>query len=152
MQVFQKVLTTFYCTVLLSNASAVLAKESDMRSTIHPLIGFWESVDQNTGCKETYQFNSDGTGEFTSGKEVTKVTYEADAQPNLNGFFKLKHTVESSNGEYDCTQAKSAVKELQTSYILFQPDGYSYIACDTDEASLESCFGPMKLKSSVNSQ
>lgn len=152
MQVFQKVFTAFFCTALLSNASAVLAKESDMRSVIHPLIGYWESVDQNTGCKETYQFNSDGTGEFTSGKEVTKVTYEADPQPNLNGFFKLKHTVQSSNGGDDCTQAKSAVKELQTSFILFQPDGYSYIACDSDDASLVNCFGPMKLKSSVNPQ
>lgn len=144
----QRTLLMVLGVVVFANATLVQA-ESELRSTIHPLIGYWESVDQNTGCKETYQFNPNGTGEFTSGKEATKVTYEADAQPNLNGFFKLKHTVESSNGELDCTQAKSAVKELQTSYILFQPDGYSFIACDTDDVSLENCFGPMTLKASV---
>lgn len=144
-----RITTVFFCASFLFSNPMLLAKEAEMRSTIHPAIGFWEAVDQQTGCKETYQFNANGTGEFTSGKEVVQITYEADPQPNLHGFFKLKHTVESSNGEEDCTKSKSDLKVLQTRYLLFQPDGYSFIACDSDEASLESCFGPMVLKASV---
>lgn len=127
-------------------ASIASAQESDIRSTSHPLIGYWESIDANTGCKESYKFNSNGKGVFTSGKEESKVIYEVALQPNIYGFFKLQHTVESSNGAQDCTESKSALNEQQTSYILFQPDGNSFIACDNDEASLETCFGPITLK------
>lgn len=142
-----KLIKALFCfTATLSSFSATSLLAADMRSTSHPLIGYWESVDPNTGCKESYQFNSDGTGQFTSGKEVVKVSYEADAQPNINGFFKLQHTVESSNNEEDCTQSKSAIKEKQSSFVMFQPDGFSFVACDNDEESMETCFGPMVLK------
>lgn len=142
----QKYAFVFILAGFFAYSIVTVAQTTDMRSKSHPLIGFWESIEPNTGCKETYQFNADGTGEFSSGKEVLKVTYDADAQPNLNGFFKLHHTVESTNGEQDCTKSTSTLHEKQSSFVLFQPDGFSYIACDNDDPSLESCFGPMVLK------
>lgn len=132
--------------ICLLNVSTVAAQESDLRSTSHPIIGYWEATDQNTGCKESYQFNPDGKGIFTSGQETLEVVYEVTPQPNLYGFFKLQHTAVSSNQEKDCTQSQSALNEKQISYILFQPEGYSFIACDNEDASLETCFGPMILK------
>ncbi len=142
------IMRKFFGVIVLSVfiGSIATAQESDIRSTAHPLIGYWESIDANTGCKESYQFNSNGKGVFVSGKEESKVIYQVSPQPNIYGFFKLQHTVESSNGEQDCTQSKSKLNEQQTSYILFQPDGHSFIACDNDEASLETCFGPVVLK------
>lgn len=123
-----------------------LAKDSDIRSKVHPLFGFWESKDSNTGCKETYAFNEGGKGVFTSDKEVVDVVYEVENQPNERGFFKLTHTVKQSNGEKDCTKETSSVNEPKVSYLLFQPDGYAFVACDNDDALLETCFGPMQLK------
>lgn len=123
-----------------------LSHANDIRSLKHPLIGYWESTDAKNACKESYYFSENGMGEFASGEEKLSVTYEVDAQPDANGFFKMKHLVKSSNDKPDCTRSKSEIGIEKISYLLFQPDGYSFIACDNDDASLETCFGPIQLK------
>lgn len=137
---------------LFNSASSVFANEADIRSKTHPLFGLWESKDSNTGCKESYKFDADGKGEFTSDKEVINVEYQVTNQPDEHGFFKLTHTVKSSNGGIDCTKNTSSINEPKVSYLLFQPDGYSYIACENDAQSLETCFGPMQLKAMSQSE
>jgi len=118
----------------------------DIRSTAHPVIGYWKSTFADSECVETYLFNEDGTGKFTSGKEVTDIRYEVSAQPNMNGFFKLLHMITASNGEQDCSGAVSPTKAAVVSYMLFQPDGRSFVSCDTDSVTMEFCFGPMHLE------
>ncbi len=137
---------------IFTSANSVFANEADIRSKTHPLLGLWDSKDRNTGCKESYKFDADGKGVFTSDKEVLNVEYQVPNQPDERGFFKLTHTVKSTNGEMDCTKANSSINEQKVSYLLFQPDGYSFIACDNDDPSLETCFGPMELKAMSQSE
>lgn len=134
----------FFLAFFLLVSHAVNANE--IRSTQHPLIGYWEAIDEKNACKETYQFLGNGQAEFSSGNEKLSVTYSVDPQPDENGFFKMKHKVISSNNQEDCTRSKSDIGLEKMSYLLFQPDGYSFIACDNDDASLETCFGPMQLR------
>lgn len=122
------------------------APESEIRSIKHPLLGYWEAKMPEDACIESYHFKSDGTATFTSGQEQANARYNVSDQPDGNGFFKLTHTLISSNGAKDCSKQVSALNEEQTSYLLFQPDGYSFISCDNDEASLETCFGPILLR------
>lgn len=121
----------------------------DPRSLKHPLIGYWESTVPESGCLETYWFKEDGTAVFTSGNEQLEARYEVTPQPDAHGFFKLKHRVTLSNQALDCTRQSSAVNSEQTSFLLFKPDGSSFISCDEDDPALESCFGPIELKNNA---
>lgn len=128
--------------------SAVLAE--DARSVKHPLYGYWESTVAETGCVESYWFKEDGSAVFTSGQEQLDVRYDVSPQPDAYGFFKLDHRVTLSNKAVDCTQQVSETHTTKTSYLLFQPDGNSFISCDSNDASLEACFGPMQLKNNAD--
>lgn len=134
--------------ILLS--SYALATEP-VRSTIHPVIGYWKSTMPDIACVETYLFNADGTGRFTSGKEVAEVRYEVTAQPNMHGFFKLSHMITNTNGEKDCSGVVSSSQATAVSYVLFKPDGRSFLTCDTDSDTMEFCFGPMYLEADSKS-
>ncbi|HSI44761.1 MAG TPA: hypothetical protein VK950_01190 [Methylophilus sp.] len=132
----------------LSISSTIFA-ETDARSLKHPLVGYWESTIRETGCLESYWFKEDGTAVFTSGDEQLEAHYEVSPQPDGQGFFKLTHRVTLSNKKLDCTRQTSEVNNEQSSYVLFQPDGRSFIACDDDNPSLETCFGPIELKNNA---
>lgn len=121
----------------------------DMRSLAHPIIGYWEAKVEGESCSESYLFREDGTGLLTSGEETLEVSYKVDAQPNSDGYFKLTHHVVKTNGKLDCTKNITEANTDQENYLLFQPDGRSFIACDNDEASLETCFGPIILKNNA---
>lgn len=138
------------CGLLGVFTSPVLyADDADARSIKHPLIGYWESKMQQSGCLESYWFREDGTAVFTSGDEQLEARYEVTPQPDAQGFFKLTHRVTLSNRGLDCTRQTSETNTEQTSYVLFQPDGRSFIACDNDDLSLEACFGPVELKNNA---
>lgn len=138
------------CGLLGVFTSPVLyADDADARSLKHPLIGYWESRMQQSGCLESYCFREDGTAVFTSGDEQLEARYEVTPQPDAQGFFKLTHRVTLSNRGLDCTRQTSETNTEQTSYVLFQPDGRSFIACDNDDPSLEACFGPVELKNNA---
>jgi len=134
---------------LFCNSLATRA-DSDPRSLKHPLIGYWESTLPDTRCLETYWFKEDGTAVFSSGEEQLEARYEVTPQPDAQGFFKLSHRVTQTNHSQDCTQQTSKVGSEQTSFLLFTPDGSRFIACDDDDPSLESCFGPIELKNNAN--
>ncbi|MFD0930827.1 hypothetical protein ACFQ1T_13645 [Methylophilus glucosoxydans] len=123
--------------------------KADPRSLKHPLIGYWESRLPESGCLETYWFKEDGTAVFTSGDEQLEARYEVTPQPDEHGFFKLNHRVTLSNKALDCTKQHSEINTEQTSFVLFKPDGSSFISCDDDAPSLESCFGPIELKNNA---
>lgn len=129
--------------------SSMPAAETDARSLKHPLVGYWESKIPETGCLESYWFKEDGTAVFTSGDEQLEARYDVTPQPDGQGFFKLTHRVTLSNKRLDCTRQTSEINTEQTSYVLFQPDGRSFISCDDDNPSLEACFGPIKLKNNA---
>lgn len=137
----------FTAGVLLISLQA--SAEADPRSLKHPLIGYWESRLPENGCLESYWFKEDGTAVFTSGDEQLEARYEVTPQPDAQGFFKLKHQVTLSNKALDCTRQTSEVHSEQTSFLLFKPDGSSFISCDNDDPSLESCFGPIELKNNA---
>lgn len=130
--------------------SAHADAEADPRSLKHPLIGYWESHLPENGCLESYWFKEDGTAVFTSGDEQLEARYEVTPQPDAQGFFKLSHRVTQSNKALDCTKQTSELNTEQTSFILFKPDGSSFISCDNDDPSLESCFGPIELKNNAS--
>ena len=142
--------TRVFFTTLLVAAAQLLDLQvyaaSDIRSLKHPLIGYWESRLPENGCLESYWFKEDGTALLTSGDEQLEASYEVSPQPDAQGFFKLTHRVTQSNHALDCTRQRSETQADQTSFLLFQPDGRSFIACDHDDPSLESCFGPIELK------
>lgn len=129
---------------------AVANAEADPRSLKHPLIGYWESHLPETGCLETYWFKEDGTAVFTSGDEQLEARYEVTPQPDTQGFFKLSHRVTQSNKAQDCTRQTSEINTEQTSFLLFKPDGHSFISCENDDPALESCFGPIELKNNAS--
>lgn len=133
------------CAIVVLPFNSSVAQE-DIRSKKHPIIGYWVSEAQEAGCQETYQFNEDGSGYFTSGEEQLEIKYVVEAQPDETGFFKLTHQVVKTNGKSDCTKNVTQSNSSQVSYLLFQPDGYSYVACENNDTSLENCFGPMQLK------
>lgn len=122
----------------------------DMRSLKHPIIGYWESKIVGDNCSETYWFREDGTGVLTSAGEQLEVNYVVDEQPNTLGFFKIKHQVVNNNGKVDCTGNITDIDTAQDSYLLFQPDGRSFIACENNEESMNTCFGPMVLKNNAS--
>ncbi len=124
--------------------------DADPRSLKHPLIGYWESRLPDSGCLESYWFKEDGTAVLTSGDEQLEARYEVTPQPDAHGFFKLSHRVTQSNHALDCTRQTSDLNTEQTSFLLFQPDGSSFISCDNDDPSLESCFGPIELKNNAS--
>lgn len=130
--------------------SAHVSAEADPRSLKHPLIGYWESHLPENGCLESYWFKEDGTAVFTSGDEQLEARYEVTPQPDAQGFFKLSHRVTQSNKAQDCTRQTSELNTEQTSFILFKPDGSSFISCDNDDPSLENCFGPIELKNNAS--
>ncbi len=138
----------FACCALL--ASMQVIAEADPRSLKHPVIGYWESRLPETGCLESYWFKEDGSAVFTSGDEQLEAHYEVTPQPNEHGFFKLNHRVTLSNKAQDCTRQTSEVNSEQTSFLLFKPDGSSFISCDNDDPSLASCFGPIELKNNAS--
>lgn len=129
---------------------AQCAHATDARSLKHPLYGYWEARLTDSACVESYWFREDGSAIMTSGDEQLEARYEVSPQPDEHGFFVLKHRVTLSNHAKDCTQQTSEVNTEQTSYLLFQPDGLSFISCDNDDPSLESCFGPMVLKNNAS--
>jgi hypothetical protein len=137
------------CSLLGFFTSPLLHAEADARSLKHPLIGYWETKMVENGCLESYWFREDGTAVFTSGDEQLEARYEVTPQPDGQGFFKLTHRVTLSNKGLDCTRQTSETNTEQTSYVLFQPDGRSFIACDNDDPSLEACFGPVELKNNA---
>jgi hypothetical protein len=124
--------------------------ETDARSLKHPLVGYWEAKVAGSACLESYWFKEDGTAVFTSGDEQLEARYEVTPQPDEQGFFKLTHRVTLSNKGLDCTRQTSEINTEQTSYVLFQPDGRSFISCDDDNPSLEACFGPVELKNNAS--
>lgn len=134
---------------MLLLAGPALAEE-DARSLKHPVIGYWESRLPETGCLESYWFKEDGKAVFTSGDEQLDVQYEVTPHPDAHGFFRLNHRVTLSNKALDCTRQTSEVNHEHTSYLLFQPDGRSFISCDNDDPSLETCFGPIELKNNAS--
>jgi hypothetical protein len=126
------------------------AAETDARSLKHPLVGYWEAKVAGSGCLESYWFKEDGTAVFTSSDEQLEARYEVTPQPDEQGFFKLTHRVTLSNKGLDCTRQTSEINTEQTTYVLFQPDGHSFISCDDDNPSLEACFGPVELKNNAS--
>lgn len=134
------------CGIAFSN---IVGAEEDGRSQKHPLIGYWESMPIGSECVETYWFREDGTAAFTSGNEQSEARYDVDSQPNEHGFFKLTHLVTASNKAQDCTHQVSEINKTRVNYLLFQPDGRAFISCDSDEASLSTCFGPITLKNNA---
>jgi hypothetical protein len=145
--------TTIFLTSLFTAgvllASGHVGAEADPRSLKHPLIGYWESRLPESGCLESYWFKEDGTAVFTSGDEQLEARYEVTPQPDAQGFFKLSHQVTLTNKALDCTRQTSEVNTQQTSFLLFKPDGSSFISCDNDDPALESCFGPIELKNNA---
>jgi hypothetical protein len=138
----------FACYSLL--ASMQVVAEADPRSLKHPVIGYWESRVPESGCLETYWFKEDGSAVLTSGDEQLEEHYDVTPQPDAQGFFKLNHRVTLSNKAADCTQQRAEIGSEQTSFLLFKPDGSSFIVCDNDDPSLESCFGPVELKNNAS--
>lgn len=134
--------------VLFTSLPASTAE--DPRSLKHPLIGYWESRVPENGCLESYWFKEDGSAVFTSGDEQLEAHYEVTPQPDAHGFFKLNHRVTLSNKALDCTKQSSEINSEQTSFLLFKPDGSSFISCDSDDPSLENCFGPIELKNNAS--
>jgi hypothetical protein len=145
--------TTIFLTSLFTAGVLLVSvhagAEADPRSLKHPLIGYWESRLPESGCLESYWFKEDGTAVFTSGDEQLEARYEVTPQPDAQGFFKLNHQVTLTNKALDCTRQTSEVNTQQTSFLLFKPDGSSFISCDNDDPALESCFGPIELKNNA---
>jgi len=131
-------------------ASMQVTAEADPRSLKHPVIGYWESRVPESGCLETYWFKEDGLAVFTSGDEQLEAHYDVTPQPDAHGFFKLNHRVTLSNNAPDCTRQRSETNSEQTSFLLFKPDGSSFISCESDDPSLENCFGPIELKNNAS--
>jgi len=131
-------------------ASMQVTAEADPRSLKHPVIGYWESRVPESGCLESYWFKEDGLAVFTSGDEQLEAHYDVTPQPDAHGFFKLNHRVTLSNKAPDCTRQRSETGSEQASFLLFKPDGSSFIVCDNDDPSLESCFGPIELKNNAS--
>lgn len=145
-RIFLASLLTVGVLLISSHAGA----DADPRSLKHPLIGYWESHLPENGCLESYWFKEDGTAVFASGDEQLEARYEVTPQPDAQGFFKLSHRVTQSNKALDCTKQTSELNTEQTSFILFKPDGSSFISCENDDPSLENCFGPIELKNNAS--
>jgi len=145
-RIFLASLLTAGVLLISSHAGA----DADPRSLKHPLIGYWESHLPENGCLESYWFKEDGTAVFASGDEQLEARYEVTPQPDAQGFFKLSHRVTQSNKALDCTKQTSELNTEQTSFILFKPDGSSFISCENDDPSLENCFGPIELKNNAS--
>lgn len=137
-----------FCILVIMQTGETLA--TDIRSVKHPLYGYWESIVDENGCVESYWFKEDGAAVFTSGEEQLEVSYSISSQPDEHGFFKLEHRATLSNHAKDCTQQVSEINTTHTSYLLFKPDGHSFIACDNEDDAFDTCFGPMQLKNNAS--
>jgi hypothetical protein len=146
----KRVIVMYVLSLVGLTVCSMSAAETDARSLKHPLVGYWEATVAGSGCLESYWFKEDGTAVFTSGDEQLEARYEVTPQPDGQGFFKLTHRVTLSNKGLDCTRQTSEINTEQTSYVLFQPDGRSFISCDDDNPSLEACFGPVELKNNAS--
>ena len=128
------------CLAFFFSTSAAAYQPSQIGS-VAPIIGTWKFKLTDRNCTETYTYKADGTTRVTSNEEISESRYQIALTPTPNGFYKMVDTITKDNGRKDCTGDVMTVGDTATTYVLFQPSGDQFIACQTP--SLDLCFGPL---------
>lgn len=109
----------------------------------HPLLGTWEWVNIKNSCKETYIFDSEGSGHITSGEEVSIASYSISEEADAQGYYAVKLHILEDKGGKDCGESvENNSGETYQKYLMFHPSGNLYVSCDSPDTS--SCVGPFK--------
>jgi hypothetical protein len=120
-------------------APLLRAAESAASSTA--LVGTWTLTVAENGCRETWEFRSDGTTVNHSGSEESTSRYEIEEVPNSGGSLRLTDTITTSNGKPDCLGNSTPVGDRAVSYLLPIPSG-GFMLCSTLDGS--ACAGYMR--------
>ena len=80
----------------------------------------------------------------TSGDEVAESRFTIADKPDARGFYRMTDVVTKTNGRTGCDEQPGGtpVGDTATIYIFFLPAREGMVMCE--EASLESCLGPLQ--------
>lgn len=121
--------------VLLLVASAC-AKSTSVEAT-HPIIGTWDFKALGSGCLESSDYKTDGTGVFVSAAEQGKTRYEVSPAASPAGFYKLVDTIVENNGQPSCSGRVIPVGQKVTVYLKFEDSQREMRLCTAE--SEQSC-------------
>ena len=154
----QTLFRLFLAPVLTAFTALAVAQALDVPAA-HPLVGVWRSAmlaapaaaasgaaaaaGKPVACTETMDYRVNHIRLGTSGKEITRATYDVAAKPSADGFYRLTQTVLESNGQPDCAgDLHSKADDTLVRFIQFSPQKDQFIVCQS--ASLGACFGPFR--------
>ena len=139
--------------------TTLAAAQSAAMPTTHPLVGMWRSTtlvapaaaasdaavapSRRVACTETLDFRSNQIRLGSSGKEITRATYNVSPTPSADGFYQLAQTILEANGQPDCAgDLHHKADDTLVRFIQFSPQKDQFIVCQS--ASLAACFGPFR--------
>ena len=152
-------LSRFLMVPVVTAFTALAAAQSPVVPAAHPLVGVWRSTVVATPaaavsgtvplaskpvvCTETMDYRANHVRLGTSGKEITRATYEVPAKPSADGFYRLAQTILEANGQPDCAgDLHTKADDTLVRFIQFSPQKDQFIVCQS--ASLVACFGPFR--------
>ena len=137
---------------------AAARTENAIESTaVHPVVGLWQSAvtlsapsdggadHKNAAktCRETLDYRVNHIRLGTSGKEITRASFDVSAGPSAAGFYRLTETELASNAKADCAgDLHAATDDPSVRFLQFSPQRDRFIVCKAE--SLAACFGPFK--------
>ena len=152
-------LSRFLMVPVVTAFTALAAAQSPVVPAAHPLVGVWRSTvvatpaaaasgagplaSKPVACTETMDYRANHVRLGTSGKEITRATYEVPAKPSADGFYRLAQTILEANGQPDCAgDLHTKADDTLVRFIQFSPQKDQFIVCQS--ASLLACFGPFR--------
>lgn len=106
----------------------------------HPLIGTWDIVVPDTGCREVYRIRADGTMLVTSAQQISEAAFTVSDRPSARGFYKWMDRITRINSQKDCSGTQSPVGDEAVNYLLFHPSGNAFLMCEREDRA--TCVGP----------
>ncbi len=97
--------------------------------------GRWLLAIPDTGCTETYQFNSDLTWELTSNEQVTTGTYQFQTQVNEKDKHSLIINIISQSPYPDCQGSTEVITEVSAQLFVSFPEAHEMSWFATKEGS-----------------
>jgi hypothetical protein len=106
----------------------------------HPILGTWRVYVYGTQCIEGWEFRADGTTHSSSGSEESLSKYEISEDPLRPGYYRLRDTITTSNGQPDCQGHVTPVGDRSTTYLAPLSKGGFKICFDL---RMSNCVGEM---------
>ncbi len=108
---------------------------------VHPLWGTWTYTLADGICRETHDFQPDGTDHVASGAARYESNYQVGAAPSPRGYYRLDETITQVNGQRDCTGELPRTDHESTVYVRLHPSGQQLLLCESEAP--EACVGPL---------